>query len=308
MYCDPGLRSTISAARAWDELAARLYDLAADHSSTTAKLIAQRQEPSATPPSQAAVPYAAWLNAIAQYVKQTAVHAQAAVNAYESALTAMVPPPVIHANRMLRTLLATANWFGQSSPAIADTDAAYEHMWARNADAVREYAAASAGATTMAAPSSPPEDTGLTEPTHVWMLQTAPGVISTGRQQISAIPETLAAFSSSPLATIDPSVAPVTAQVSRLNSLAAPLDFAINHLNALNRTTALFNASTLRSLTADPNGINGTGYTAAFGHGTSIGSLSVPYGWTTPTTAGPATEERLHKSLLLRTDPLVRTE
>ncbi len=213
----------------------------------------------------------------------------------------MVPPPVIDANRALRTSLASTNCLGQTSPAIADTEADYERMWAQDADAMYAYAGASADASTLTLFTPPPHATGgparqgtaVTQACRTWALTAAPEIISAGYQVMSTIPEALQALSSSPLATFDASLLPVASSLSKLSSLSAPSDFAIKHLNSLNRKAAL------RWLLPNPGGAGGAAITAAFGRGTSIGTsigtLSVPQAWAAATTPSPVTMEPLRR-------------
>jgi PPE-repeat protein len=240
--------------------------------------------------THAATLYIDWLNAAAAQAEHAATQAAAAVSAHEAALAAVVPPPVIDANRALRRSLATTNCLGQASPAIADTEADYEQMWAQDADAMYAYAGASAAASTMKPFSSPPTTAGPTrqraavaQASGTWAVTSAPETVSAGRQLLSTIPEALAALSSSPLTTFDASMSSVSSSLSKLSSLSAPLDVAINRLNSLNKAAAL------RTLLPQPHGTAGAALTAGFGRGTSIGTLSVPRGWVTETAMIPAT-------------------
>jgi PPE-repeat protein len=243
-----------------------------------------RQGPAAMPMSQPAATHIGWLHATAGQAEQTAIQAEAAACAYESAFAAMVPPPVIEANRALRTSLASSNCLGQTSPAIADTDGDYEQMWAQDADAMNAYASASAAASTVTPFTSPPTTAGparpgvaVTQASRAWVLTAAPEVISAGYQVLSTIPETLQALSSSPLTTFDASLSSVISSLSKLSSLSAPSDFAINHLNSVNKPAAL------RSLLPNPDGATDAAFTPGLGRGRSIGTLSVPQAWATAT-------------------------
>jgi PPE-repeat protein len=266
MFSGPGAGSMIQAATAWDRLAARLCAATADYRAVTSKL--------ATATTQAAAPYITWLDAVAAQSERAASQLAAAAGAHESALTAMVPPPVITANRAQRSSLARQNCLGQTSPAIADVDAEYERMWARDADAMYAYAGASAAAAAVAPVTSPPGDRGGAA--RSWALTSAPDVVSAGRQVMSTIPEALQSLSMSPLASFDASLSSVTAPLSRLSSLSAPSDCAIKHLNGLNKQAAL------RSLFTKPAAVRAA-FTARLGRGTSIGKLSVPPSWATAT-------------------------
>jgi PPE-repeat protein len=263
MCAGPGSGSMAEAAAAWDKLAARLYARLADYRSVTSKLAATE----ITEMTQAAAPYIDWLDATAARAAHAATQAKTAASAFESALAAVVPLLMVEANRAQWISLASTNSLGQLSPAIADTEAEYDRMWVRDAAAMNAYAGASADAA-LVTPFSSPTITATS----------ASQVISAGHQVMSAIPEALQAFSSSPLTTIDASLSAVTSPLSKLSSLSAPVDFALMHLSSLNKAAALQTAATLRALLTKPS------VTARFGRGASIGTssenLSVPQAWT----------------------------
>jgi PPE-repeat protein len=293
MYSGPGTGSMNEAATIWDGLAAQLHDMAAHYGAVTAKLACVWQGPAAIAITRAAAPYLAWLNATGAQAQQTATQAKAAASAYDSAFAAMVPPPVIKANRARRMSLASTNCLGQTSPAIADIEADYEQMWAYDAYAMYAYARASAAASALTRFSSPPCATGLTgsprdgvtSASGGWALTAAPEVISAGNQLMSTIPEALQALSLSPLTSFDVSLSPVTASLSKLSSLSAPMDVAISQLNSLNKAALLDNAAALRALI--PNVGRAGGTALGFGRGISIGTLSVPPAWATATATAP---------------------
>jgi PPE-repeat protein len=83
------------------------------------------------------------MRSTATQAEQTAIQAKAAAAAYEVTFAAMVPPPVIAANRTLLQALVATNLFGQNSPAIAATETLYAEMWAQDATAMYGYAGAS---------------------------------------------------------------------------------------------------------------------------------------------------------------------
>ncbi len=260
MYSGPGAGPMIQAATAWDRLAVRLSTAAADYRSVTAKLAAAR----------GMAPYLDWLGTVAARAHQAAIQLAAAADAHQSACQAIVPPTAITENRARRRSLATANCLGQSSPAIADTDAEYERMWARDADAMYAYARASAEAAAVTPFASPPGN----HDTDTWALKSAPDVVSAGNKVMAAIPEALQALSASPLAAFDASLSSATPSLSRLSSLAAPTDWSISHLNSLNKRAAL--CALLRKPARAES-------TPGFGRGTSVGKLSVPPAWATAT-------------------------
>jgi len=292
MYSGPGAGSMIEAATIWEGLAARLHGMAADYGAATAKLRCLWQGPAAMAITQAAAPYFAWLSATGAQAQQTAARVKAAASAYDSAFAAIVPPPVIAANRARRMSLASTNCLGQTSPAIADIEADYERMWCQDADAMYTYARASADASTLTHFSSPPSMTGpATSASGGWALRAAPEVISAGSRLMSAIPAVLQALSVSPLASFDVSLSPVTASLSKLSSLSAPRDIAISRLNSLNRAAVLDHAAALRALIPNVGRAGGMAFTQGFGRGISVGTLSVPPAWATATSAPPVTVE-----------------
>jgi PPE-repeat protein len=150
IYSGPGSAPLLSAAAAWDALAAELHSTAAAYGSVISELITTWHGPSSTAMVAAAAPYIAWLDRSAVQAEQTSVQARAAAAAYEAVFAATVPPPVIAANRALLASLIATNVLGQNTPAIAATEAQYAEMWAQDAAAMYAYAASSATATRLA--------------------------------------------------------------------------------------------------------------------------------------------------------------
>ncbi|OBG22123.1 hypothetical protein A5764_14005 [Mycobacterium sp. 852002-51057_SCH5723018] len=255
MYRGAGSGSMIKAVISWDRLAAGLHAAAAK-----------------TPRTEATAPYIDWLNASAARAGQAAAQAAAAANAHQSALAAMVAPPIIDANRAELRSLVAANRLGQAGPEIAATEAEYERIWAQDVAAMYAYATASAKASTMT-PFTPPPTSAAGGAPRTWALRSAPEVVSTGLAVITTIPLALQAFSLSPVASLDASLGPVTSSLSRLGSLSAPSGVAISQLNSLNKAAAL------RWLLPNQGGARGAPIAAAFGSATSIGALSVPAAW-----------------------------
>jgi hypothetical protein len=267
MFSGPGSITMQAAAVAWNRLASSLYDAAAQCSSM----------------DLTSADHTEWLKGIAAQAEQTAAQAASAAGAYELALAAMVPPSAIQANRMLWSWLAQTNCLGQSSPDIADAESDYDQMWAQDVDTMYTYARASADAAAVTPFSPPPA--GVAEPGKAgWAVKAAPEVISAGRQVISVIPGALDALTTAPQAPFGAFLAPVTPSLSKLGSLTAPSDFAINHLNSLNKRAALQNASTLSTRLPDQGRAPGLGGAA------SVGTLSVPPGWLAKTPRPAATE------------------
>src|SRR6201991_1180889 len=160
MYDGPGSGSMLAAAAAWDGLAAELHSTATSYGSVISELSAGPWLGAASAAMTTAVaPYVAWMRPPATQAEQTATQAKAAAAAYEVTFAAMVPPPVIAANRALLQALVATNLFGQNTPAIAATETLYAEMWAQDATAMYGYAGASASATTLAPFTPPPQTT-----------------------------------------------------------------------------------------------------------------------------------------------------
>ena len=150
MYDGPGSGPMLAAAAAWDGLATELHSAATSYGSVISELSAGPWLGAASAAmTGAAGRYVAWMRSTATQAEQTAMQAKAAAAAYEVTFAAMVPPPVIAANRALLQALVATNLFGQNSPAIAATETLYAEMWAQDATAMYGYAGASASATTL---------------------------------------------------------------------------------------------------------------------------------------------------------------
>src|ERR1700730_11954217 len=147
MYDGPGSGPMLAAAAAWDGLATELHSAATSYGSVISELSAGPCLGAASAAmTGAAGSYVAWMRSTATQAEQTAMQAKAAAAAYEVTFAAMVPPPVIEANRGLLQALVATNLFGQNSPAIAATETLYAEMWAQDATAMYGYAGASASA------------------------------------------------------------------------------------------------------------------------------------------------------------------
>src|SRR5579884_2276924 len=159
MYSGPGSGPMLSAAAAWDGLAATLHTTASAYQSVISDLTSGSwRGPAAISMAAAAETYISWLTTTAAHAEHTANQARAAAAAYETAHAMTVPPLVVAANRSLLALLVATNVLGQNAPAIAATEAHYGEMWAQDAAAMYGYAGSSAAATTLA-PFTPPQQT-----------------------------------------------------------------------------------------------------------------------------------------------------
>jgi PPE-repeat protein len=160
MYSGPGSVPLLTAAAAWNELAAELRSTATTYGSVILGLTSEGwRGPASTSMAAAAASYATWINTTAAQAEQTAVQAAAAANAYETAFAMTVPPPVIAANRSLLMSLMATNILGQNTPAIAATEFHYAEMWAQDAAAMYGYAGSSAAAAQVTSFTAPSQTT-----------------------------------------------------------------------------------------------------------------------------------------------------
>lgn len=279
MYAGPGPGSLMTAASAWNGLAGQLRSTAAAYFSVIAGLIADWQGPSAAAMAAAAAPYVAWMNATAAQAEQTAVQAQSAAAAYETAFTATVPPPVIAANRSQLAALLATNVLGQNLPAIAATEAQYADMWAQDAAAMYGYAGQSASAAQLTPFASPPPTTNSGAGQSAALAQaagTAPmNAQSTLSQLISAMPQTLHGLAAPAAAADPPSLATL---LSEINS--SPLAGALGDIEFVTKGIRPANdafLSTSMGLVAAARTINDTAVTVEpeiFSAVKGVGSLS----------------------------------
>jgi PPE-repeat protein len=158
MYSGPGSSSLQAAASAWNGLAAELQSAANGYDTVITQLASDEwMGPASASMASAAQPYVSWMSSTAAQAEQAATQATAAAAAYEQALQATVPPPLVAANRAETTAYTQANVFGQYTPIIAQLEAQYGEMWAQDAAAMYGYAgqsAAAANVTPFAAPAA----------------------------------------------------------------------------------------------------------------------------------------------------------
>ncbi|MCV7435917.1 PPE family protein [Mycobacterium seoulense] len=148
IYSGPGSGSLMTAASAWNSVAAESNAAASSYDALITALSSEEWLGPASGAMAAAVqPYLDWLTATAAQAELAATQAQAAAAAYETALASSVPPPVIAANRAQTSQLTVTNVLGQNTPMIAQLEAQYGEYWAQDAGAMYSYAAQSATAT-----------------------------------------------------------------------------------------------------------------------------------------------------------------
>ncbi|OBG49011.1 PPE family protein, partial [Mycobacterium sp. E735] len=148
IYAGPGSGSLMTAASAWNAIAAELQSAALSYQNVVTQLASEEWAGTASAAmAAAATPYAEWLASTAAQAEQAAVQAAAAAAAYEAAFAAVVPPPVIAANRALVQQLQATNVIGQNTGAIAQLEAQYGEFWAQDAGAMANYSVQSTAAT-----------------------------------------------------------------------------------------------------------------------------------------------------------------
>jgi PPE-repeat protein len=227
------------------------------------------------------------------------MQARATAAAFELAHAMTVPPPAVAANRtQLATLVAT-NFFGQNTAAIAATDAQYAEYWAQDAAAMYAYAA-SAAATAQLTPFPSPRQT--TNPDGVSAQDAA---VTQALNNAASNPLSQAASGSQADALdsvppndftfLDGAVALFgsTNNIASLEAFPEHIIGAGSNLGTLPSLTAAVTPAEVSPLTAPLSGVasslgGGAGLgnvTAAVGRAGSIGSMSVPAGWTAPSSS-----------------------
>jgi PPE-repeat protein len=147
MFTGAGSGSLMTAAAAWNQVAAELNSAARGYQQTITTLSSDDwQGAASTAMADAAAPYLAWMTNTAAEAEQAAGQARAAAGAYDAAVASTVPPPMIATNRVQLTQLVSNNVFGQNTAAIAKVEAQYAEMWAQDATAMYNYAGQSAAA------------------------------------------------------------------------------------------------------------------------------------------------------------------
>jgi PPE-repeat protein len=249
----------LAAAAGWESVAAELNVTADGYQSAISTLTGDWQGPASMAMAAAVAPYVIWIRATGEQCEQTATQATAAAAAYETAFAMTVPPPLIAINRSQLMALVATNLFGQNTPAIMATEAAYSEMWAQDATAMYNYAASSASASAFGAFASPPQTTNPAA------TQAGTNVQSTTTQAMSAVPQALQSLAtpgSTSALGLSPTAVGGSAASLGSSGLSAPLS-ALSNLTgasgkAASATTAAGPLSGLTSsLTSLFGGANG---------------------------------------------------
>ena len=329
MYAGAGPGSLLAAATDWQSLAEELNSVAASYGSILSTLTSGPWTgPSSITMAAAAAPFVTWLSATGGQAQQAAAQATAAVDAYETAFAATVPPPLIVANRSLLATLIATNVLGQNTPTIAATEALYAEMWAQDAAAMYGYAGTSSTASQMTPFTTPPQTTnpsglagqvaaaaqsaGTSSGTDVeTIMSSGPQLISGTPQALQSLsaPQTLSSLAST--ATGSSGSSGSTSALSMLNQLSMPMRMAMMPMSMLSKLfTTGSNATAARAVSTAANELgaaqsagigSGTGaltltgigtgmpaVSAGMGQATSVGALSAPAAWTAAAPAASA--------------------
>jgi PPE-repeat protein len=297
IYVGPGSGPMLAAAAAWDGLATELHTAATSYESVISELSAGPWLGAASAAmTGAAGPYVAWMRSTATQAEQTAIQAKAAAAAYEVTFAAMVPPPVIEANRALLQALVATNLFGQNSPAIAATETLYAEMWAQDATAMYGYAGASASATSLPPFTPAPQTTTGTSPaasTQTAASQVAStalqGVTSTSTGAVSTpILDALSSLESNEL--FIPNVAQAGLTPLNTASIFTDMQYDDSELKDEARENILLDTFKFNGWKLPPNAGGALPpplgppepppVTANLGRAPLVGGLSVPQSWT----------------------------
>jgi PPE-repeat protein len=150
LYSGVGSTPLVTAASAWNSLAAELNAAALGYEKVVTQLAGEEWlGPASASMAAAVAPYVEWISATATQAEQAATQSSAAAAAYEAAFASIVPPPLIAANRAELAQLVSTNVLGQNTGAIAQLEAQYADFWAQDAATMYSYAGSSASASTV---------------------------------------------------------------------------------------------------------------------------------------------------------------
>ena len=140
MFTGAGSEPLLSAATAWDGLAADLESTATQYQTLVTNLTTGPWlGPSSAQMASATAPYIAWLQGTAATAAQTGAQAKVAAAAYQTAYSSMVPLPTIAENRAELLTLVANNFLGQNTGAIAINESNYLDMWIQDALGMDTY-------------------------------------------------------------------------------------------------------------------------------------------------------------------------
>lgn len=298
MYAGPGSGSMLVAAGAWDKLAVELHSTAAAYASVVSGLVSGPWVgPASAAMAAAAHAYVTWLHTTATQAEQTASQATAAAGAHSTALAAIVPPPLIAANRALLMQLIQTNILGQNTPAIGMVEGQYAEMWAQDTAAMNGYAGSSVAASTLHPFTNPPQMTnpGRQAAQATSVLQSAGITTGTSAQSILSPLTTLTSLPglsglSSELALISTLLSfPSMGFGNSVGSWAGAANLISNINNGMGLAAFMAqHPSGLAEVLTPPFvgpaslGLRSAGTAAGVGRAIKIGAMSVPQSWVMP--------------------------
>ncbi|BBZ71608.1 PPE family protein, SVP subgroup [Mycobacterium paraseoulense] len=250
----------------------------------------------------AAQPIITYLTETAATLEQASAQATASAAAFDAVYAAVVPPPLVVANRTLQASLLPMAIIPTVAAEIAALDAEYAEMWAQDAAAMAAYQAASlaAGVLTPVTPL-----TSTTSPATAAAADSAALAADSTGGTVQALAAPLAAPLAAAADPITPTFPGLLGSID--NFLGTP-----SVLNAINGSvntaawwvmnaipTAVSLGHTLGSVPSIPfaltdsvtplaggmvqgtmvGSVSGAGASAALGEASAVGGLSVPAGW-----------------------------
>ena len=222
LYAGVGSTPLVTAASAWNSLAAELNAAALGYENVVTQLAGEEWlGPASASMAAAAQPYVDWVSTTAAQAEQAATQASAAAAAYEAAIASIVPPPLIAANRADLAQLVTTNVLGQNTGAIAQLEAQYADFWAQDAATMYSYAGNSATASTVTPFAAVPPVASPAASTTQAAAATGTSISSIQNQINSAISQINAQLQS--LAA--PLVAPFQQESNYLSSSSSPVSW-----------------------------------------------------------------------------------
>jgi PPE-repeat protein len=160
MYTGAGSASMMGAASEWNALAAELNSASLTYDRVVNTLSGEEWLGQASASmAEAVARYVEWMRTTAAAAEHAASQAMSAASAFETAHAAIVPPPVIAANRVNLTKLLSTNVLGQNTAAIAALESQYSEIWAVDAATMYSYAGRSANTSAVKPFTSAPQMT-----------------------------------------------------------------------------------------------------------------------------------------------------
>ena len=222
IYSGPGSTPLVTAASAWNALAAELNSAAIGYESVVTQLTSEEWLGPASASAAAAVsPYVEWVSNTSAQAEQAASQAGSAAAAFETVLASVVPPQAVVANRVELAQLLSANVLGQYSSQIAALEAEYAQFWAQDSSALYSYASSSASATKLPTFSEAPQ---VASPAAAatQAAGTAAAATPSLQQQLNTLISQLSAQLQSLLS---PITGPIESEFAYFESAAGPLSW-----------------------------------------------------------------------------------